>query len=98
MDSKKLTESPWKAAEDIQHFLGLDLEITRTNFFWSNSKGFYCLKETAQNGKEKKWCLHGGKGRKHPDLKPDTEKKLRDFFKPYNAKFFELVGQTFPWR
>ena len=97
LDSEQLTTRPWEIAGEIQRFLGLDEEITKANFFWGKYKGFYCLRENSESGDVEKWCLGENKGRHHPKLKLDTERKLRDFFKPYNARFYDLVGHNFGW-
>jgi hypothetical protein len=34
---------------------------------------------------------------KYPNMKPETRKKLEDYFKPHNEKFFKLIGKNFDW-
>ena len=39
----------------------------------------------------------GADGVRRYDIDGPTEALLREFFAPYNAKLFELVGRTLPW-
>ena len=42
-------------------------------------------------------CLAKSKGRIHPNISSVVVHKLRKFFRPYNYKFYDLVGQDFGW-
>jgi len=35
--------------------------------------------------------------RKYPPMKPETRKRLVEYFKPYNEKLYKLIGKSFDW-
>ncbi|KAG8270876.1 heparan sulfate glucosamine 3-O-sulfotransferase 5 [Homalodisca vitripennis] len=87
-----LIEDPVSQLQRIERFLGLEPRITRHNFYFNHTKGFFCLRnETADK------CLRESKGRKHPRVDPTVVSKLRRFFSEHNQKFYELVGEDLGW-
>ena len=93
VNGEKLIKKPWHEVRKIEDFLGLKHEITRQNFFFNSTKGFHCI----QKHEEKEHCLAKSKGRSHPNISSVLVHKLRKFFRPYNYKFYNLVGQDFGW-
>ena len=78
----------------------MDPAITRDNFFFNGTKGFYCGKDTRTTGIwecVKRKCLSKAKGRPKPPLMPDTVDRLRQFFEEHNKNFYALVGKDFGW-
>lgn len=72
--------------------IGIEHRITARNFYFNETKGFYCLRnDTADK------CLRETKGRKHPHVDPAVISKLRKFFAEHNQKFYELVGEDLGW-
>ncbi|XP_024081729.1 heparan sulfate glucosamine 3-O-sulfotransferase 5 isoform X2 [Cimex lectularius] len=65
VNGDRLIEDPVSELERIESFLGLEHRISRQNFYFNRTKGFYCLR----NGTEDK-CLRESKGRKHPRVDP----------------------------
>lgn len=92
VNGEKLIKKPWHELRKIEDFLGLPHEITRQNFFFNSTKGFHCIQKN-----EEEHCLDKSKGRSHPNISSDLVQKLRKFFRPYNYKFYNLVGQDFGW-
>lgn len=45
----------------------------------------------------KSHCLGSTKGRDHPNVDPDTFKILQEFFRPFNHKFFRMIGKRLNW-
>ncbi|XDV13698.1 hypothetical protein PO909_002056 [Leuciscus waleckii] len=37
------------------------------------------------------------RGRTHPNIHPDVIQRLRDFYKPFNKKFYHMTGHDFGW-
>ena len=58
------------------------------------SKGFYCFRPP---GSSLAQCLDKNKGRQHPKMKPDTRRKLYEYFRPKNKEFFRKIGEEFDW-
>jgi len=87
-----LIKDPVPELKRIETFLGLEHKITRDNFYFNHTKGFYCLRnETADK------CLRETKGRKHPYVSPVVVTKLRQFFSDHNRKLYELLGEDLAW-
>uniref|UniRef100_A0A8C9SNT0 Sulfotransferase n=1 Tax=Scleropages formosus TaxID=113540 RepID=A0A8C9SNT0_SCLFO len=79
----------------VQDFLGLKRIITDKHFYFNHTKGFPCLKKP--EGSSKPHCLGKTKGRTHPNIDQDVVKCLRDFYRPFNKKFYQMTGQDFGW-
>ncbi|XDV44166.1 hypothetical protein PO909_012496 [Leuciscus waleckii] len=38
-----------------------------------------------------------GRGRTHPNIDPEVVQRLRDFYRPFNMKFYQMTGHNFGW-
>ena len=47
------------------------------------------------HGKES--CIARGKGQTHPNVSQGVTQLLTDYYRPYNKKFYDLVGEDFGW-
>ncbi|XP_042206909.1 heparan sulfate glucosamine 3-O-sulfotransferase 3B1-like isoform X2 [Homarus americanus] len=79
----------------VQEFLGLRRVITDKHFFFNATKGFPCLVKREKAGRPH--CLGSSKGRSHPPVSQATYNILRDFYRPFNFKFYKMVGHNFHW-
>uniref|UniRef100_A0A8C9WA13 Sulfotransferase n=1 Tax=Scleropages formosus TaxID=113540 RepID=A0A8C9WA13_SCLFO len=79
----------------VQDFLGLKRIITDKHFYFNQTKGFPCLKKA--EGSSKPHCLGKTKGRTHPNIDPEVVRRLRDFYRPFNMKFYQMTGRVFGW-
>ncbi|XP_066497546.1 heparan sulfate glucosamine 3-O-sulfotransferase 1 [Hoplias malabaricus] len=93
VDGDSLIREPLEEMQKVEKFLGLDPQISAENFYFNETKGFYCLRD--RGGRER--CLHSSKGRTHPQVAPEILHKLWDYFHEPNQRFFQLVGRTFDW-
>lgn len=92
VNGDQLIEDPVPQLRRIENFLGLEPRISRHNFYFNHTKGFYCLRnETADK------CLRESKGRRHPRVSPIVVTKLRRFFNEHNQRFYELIGEDLGW-
>jgi [heparan sulfate]-glucosamine 3-sulfotransferase 5 len=94
VSGENLVKSPWEELHKVESFLGIEHKLSASNFYYNSTRGFYCLLKEP-SGKEK--CLARSKGRKHPEVNPIVIRKLHEFFRPHNAKFYDLVGRDFGW-
>ena len=92
IDGENFIKHPLEELQAVENFLGLEHKILSDNIYFNKTRGFYCI----QNMTSQK-CLSASKGRKHPALSPDVARKLREFFRPLNQKFYNLVGRSFQW-
>ena len=95
VSGEKLITDPAGEMGKVQDFLGIRRVITDKHFYFNKTKGFPCLKKTESNSSPR--CLGKSKGRTHVQIDPEVIEQLRDFYRPYNIKFYETVGQDFRW-
>lgn len=95
INGERLVVDPAAEMSRVQEFLGLKHLITEKHFYFNSTKGFPCLLKS--EARSTPHCLGKNKGRSHPLIKPGAIKKLREFYKPFNDKFYELSGINFGW-
>uniref|UniRef100_A0A8C1MHF0 Sulfotransferase n=1 Tax=Cyprinus carpio TaxID=7962 RepID=A0A8C1MHF0_CYPCA len=93
VDGDALIRNPLPEMKKVEEFLHLEPQINASNFYFNQTKGFFCLRD-----RRRERCLHGSKGRQHPRIAPEILRKLYDFFHEPNQEFFQLVGRTFDWK
>ncbi|XP_051838047.1 bifunctional heparan sulfate N-deacetylase/N-sulfotransferase 2 isoform X2 [Antechinus flavipes] len=96
VDGQELRANPAASMENIQKFLGVTpvLNYTRTLRF-DEGKGFWC--QGLEGGKTR--CLGKSKGRRYPDMDPESRLLLVDFFRDHNlelSKLLSRLGQPLP--
>ncbi|XP_013878881.1 heparan sulfate (glucosamine) 3-O-sulfotransferase 3-like [Austrofundulus limnaeus] len=96
VSGERLITDPAGELGKVQDFLGLQRIVTDKHFYFNKTKGFPCLKKP--EGSSKPHCLGKTKGRTHVSIDPDVIQKLRDFYKPHNQRFYQMVGQSFEWQ
>ncbi|XP_067914114.1 heparan sulfate glucosamine 3-O-sulfotransferase 3A1-like [Heterodontus francisci] len=95
VSGERLISDPAGELGKVQDFLGLKRIITDKHFYFNKTKGFPCLKKP--EGSSKPQCLGKTKGRIHPNIDPEVVQRLRDFYRPFNMKFYQMTGQNFGW-
>ncbi|KAL4228998.1 Heparan sulfate glucosamine 3-O-sulfotransferase 1 [Mactra antiquata] len=92
LEANEFKDNPVKVLQRVEKFLDIKPVITDDFFTYVDEKGFYCLNS------DQIYCYGSDRGRKlMKDLKPETMKILRDYFKPFNTKFFDQIGRDFDW-
>ncbi|XP_053495159.1 heparan sulfate glucosamine 3-O-sulfotransferase 3A1 [Ictalurus furcatus] len=95
VSGERLISDPAGELGRVQDFLGLKRIITDKHFYFNQTKGFPCLKKA--EGSSKPHCLGKTKGRPHPNINPAVVQRLRDFYRPFNMKFYQMTGRIFGW-
>lgn len=95
VSGERLISDPAGEMARVQDFLGLRRAVTEKHFHFNPAKGFPCLKRP--EGNSKPHCLGKTKGRTHPNINPEVVQRLRDFYKPFNNKFYRMTGHDFGW-
>ncbi|XP_061665386.1 heparan sulfate glucosamine 3-O-sulfotransferase 3A1-like [Syngnathoides biaculeatus] len=95
VSGERLISDPAGELGRVQDFLGLKRIITDKHFYFNQTKGFPCLKKA--EGSSKPHCLGKTKGRTHPDIRPEVARRLRDFYRPFNMKFYQMTMHNFGW-
>ncbi|TKC46547.1 hypothetical protein EI555_001835 [Monodon monoceros] len=93
VSGERLITDPAGEMGRVQDFLGIKRLITDKHFYFNKTKGFPCLKKTESSLLPR--CLGKSKGRTHVQIDPEVIDQLREFYRPYNIKFYETVGQDF---
>lgn len=93
LESSEFRNDPVKVLQRVEKFLDLKPVITDEYFKYNQSKQFYCLKSMLRV-----ICYGSDRGRSRlKEVNAETRRKLHEYFKPHNEKFFSLIGQTFNW-
>nr|AAI55896.1 Unknown (protein for MGC:181785) [Xenopus laevis] len=95
VSGERLITDPAGELGRVQDFLGLKRIITDKHFYFNKTKGFPCLKKA--EGSSKPHCLGKTKGRTHPNIDPKVVQRLREFYRPFNMKFYQMTGHDFGW-
>ncbi|XP_040292214.1 heparan sulfate glucosamine 3-O-sulfotransferase 3A1-like [Bufo bufo] len=95
VSGERLITDPAGELGRVQDFLGLKRIITDKHFYFNKTKGFPCLKKA--EGSSKPHCLGKTKGRTHPNIEPEVVQRLREFYRPFNMKFYQMTGHDFGW-
>nr|XP_006134612.1 heparan sulfate glucosamine 3-O-sulfotransferase 1-like [Pelodiscus sinensis] len=92
VDGGSLVPQPLGELRRVEQFLGLMPWLGPDNFYFNQTKGFYCLRAGAHQR-----CLDESKGRPHPPIPELVLEQLCTYFSAHNKHFFSLVGRTFNW-
>lgn len=95
VSGERLITDPAGEMGRVQDFLGLKRIITDKHFYFNRTKGFPCLKKPESSSQPR--CLGKSKGRTHVQIEQEVIEQLQEFYRPFNIKFYETVGQDFKW-
>ncbi|PZC82295.1 hypothetical protein B5X24_HaOG210851 [Helicoverpa armigera] len=95
ISGERLVADPAAEMARVQEFLGLKRVITEKHFYFNSTKGFPCLLKS--ESRSTPHCLGKTKGRSHPHIDANTLERLRDFYRPFNERFYQLAGMNFGW-
>ncbi|XP_077206322.1 heparan sulfate glucosamine 3-O-sulfotransferase 1-like [Paroedura picta] len=92
VDGNTLIKDPLPELQKVERFLNLPSRIMSSNFYFNQTKGFYCIRS---DGRER--CLHESKGRPHPVVNSTVLEQLYSYFREHNAKFYKMINHSFDW-
>ncbi|XP_075232265.1 heparan sulfate 3-O sulfotransferase-B [Lycorma delicatula] len=95
VSGERLVVDPAAEMARVQSFLGLKHVVTEKHFYFNATKGFPCLMKS--EGRSTPHCLGKTKGRIHPHIQPTALERLREFYRPFNLRFYQLTGINFGW-
>lgn len=101
VSGENLVRDPVAELRKVERFLGIDNLLDDRQFVYNRTRGFYCMAvgtadDDGGGGGER--CLAPSKGRAHPRIDPGVLEKLRQFFRPHNLLFYQMVGVDFGWQ
>ena len=102
VSGETLIKQPYEELKKLEKFLNLPSFIKREHFVYNETKGFYCvdkqISEPYWNANETNLrCLGSTKGRTHISISSETEKLLRDYYRPFNEELYKMTGRNFGW-
>ena len=100
VDGDAMTANPIAELSKIESFLNIDHYFDDSVIIFNEEKGFYCQKKTDSSiisGADMMECLPEGKGHIHPNISETVEKEMKEYFLPYNKRFYQLSGRQFDW-
>uniref|UniRef100_A0A668AMN5 [heparan sulfate]-glucosamine N-sulfotransferase n=1 Tax=Myripristis murdjan TaxID=586833 RepID=A0A668AMN5_9TELE len=96
VDGALLRSNPALVMDGIQRFLGITPIFNYTQALtYDDSKGFWC--QRVEGGRAK--CLGKSKGRKYPEMSPESRAFLAEHFREHNMELLRLLnrlGQPLP--
>ncbi|KAF0027669.1 hypothetical protein F2P81_020410 [Scophthalmus maximus] len=96
VDGALLRSNPALVMEGIQRFLGVTPIFNYTQaLMYDDSKGFWC--QRVEGGRAK--CLGKSKGRKYPEMSPESRAFLAEYYREHNMELLRLLnrlGQPLP--
>lgn len=95
VDGESLITNTAPEMSKVEAFLELQPIISEKHFYFNQTKGFPCIKKS--EGNPNPHCLGKTKGRRHPEIHPNTETRLKKLYEPFNNEFFQLIGKNFSW-
>ena len=95
VDGDRFVTDPLKEVHQLEECLQLDHYFDEVNFVYDAAKGFYCFQ--GKNPASNSVCMNKSKGRKHPAIAQDVEKKLRSYFQSWDDHLPELIGRPVSW-
>lgn len=95
VSGERLVLDPAVELKRVQDFLGIKRIVNEKHFYFNSTKGFPCLFKS--EGHSSPHCLGKTKGRNHPYINPIVLQRLRDFYRPFNHRFYQMTGINFGW-
>uniref|UniRef100_A0A182K9T7 Sulfotransferase domain-containing protein n=1 Tax=Anopheles christyi TaxID=43041 RepID=A0A182K9T7_9DIPT len=95
VSGERLIADPAVEIGRVQDFLGLKRVVNEKHFYFNSTKGFPCLLKSEERSSPH--CLGKTKGRNHPHIDAAAIDRLREFYRPFNQKFYHLTGINFGW-
>ena len=101
IDSEDFKRDPYSVLHNLEMFLNLEHTIQPENFVFNKEKGFFCLRQNRSSKTAS--CYRDDRGRKTRGIEdlvtetPDVFRKLAEYFKPHNERFFQLAEHVFDW-
>lgn len=101
IDGDDFKNDPYAVLHDIETFLDIEHVIERKSFVFIKEKGFHCVRSIRNSSSVT--CYDKNRGRKDGakimnTISNTTMKKLKEFFKPHNDRFFQQISQNFNWQ
>ncbi|KAL4237997.1 Heparan sulfate (glucosamine) 3-O-sulfotransferase [Mactra antiquata] len=94
VDGSAFEDDPWDELKPLEKHLKIKDFYRKEYFVFSKKKGKFCFLRKPLKAQ----CLPPYKGRPHPDVSKDLIALLKNYFKPYNKEFAQLMNRTFVWQ
>ncbi|CAG5127152.1 unnamed protein product [Candidula unifasciata] len=88
-----IMQRPSLTVHIIEGFLGVPYKLKADNFFRDEARRVYCIRPLHTKSKT---CLSDKRG-KIPELTPQEEALIYNFYSKHNEELFKLLGQRYHW-
>ena len=101
IETEYFKNDPFEVLREVEEFLNIEHTILPENIVFNSQKGFHCLRRNPAIRTAA--CYQSNRGRNSSKVANmikdvgDVLDKLKEFYKPHNERFYELVGRTFEW-
>jgi len=102
IDAMDFKQKPFVVLREVERFLGLKHFISESHFVYNPEKKFFCVRDpSSSTSTVTGFCFQGDRGRVNVsntiNITPETHQRLREYYKPYNEEFFDLIGRRLDW-
>ena len=94
VDGGRFISNPFEELQKVEEYLELNPYFQKSQFYFSEEKGFYCWKTRRKSEPQ---CLGDKKGRSHPAVPDDAIQKLKEYYRSSNEEFYQLAQKNFNW-
>lgn len=96
IEGEEFKYNPAAVLKRVASFLELEMFPAERYLVYNEEKRLYCIQSRGVTNEMV--CYGNNRGQTRPkELKPDTRRKLEEYFTSHNEKFFELLGKRFNW-
>ena len=96
VDGDMFVQDPYMVIHELEGCLGLREHFKSGHFVYESKRGFYCFKSFVNQAKSH--CMNSTKGRKHPDIPPKVLARLKEYYRPLDARLLPLTGRLMQWQ
>ena len=97
VDGDRFIQNPYTELKKLERCLGLFPFFIESHFVYNKQRGFYCFRDSPTAEANQQICMNKSKGRTHPYVSNSVLIKMKEYFKPWNMKLYDMLGKDFNW-
>ena len=91
LDGDEFARNPVTGLKKVEDFVGISNFFRQEHFVYNKEKKFFCVvTDTIE-------CMGDDKGRTHPVMRNETRTQLKQYLRPINERFYNMIGRRFDW-
>ena len=92
LSGAEMKQDPYLVMHQLESFLGVRHYLGKSKFVKNKANGMYCVRKTS----DKTICIPHSK-KTFQSSNEATMEMVKQLYRPYNEKLFQLVNRTFMW-